>query len=162
MSTSVRKEYAHFKDCKFNKVAIFNGIVLIQVACSSLQCTHSLDNAFMWTVSVNVGQKQTEARQTKEQRNTGKERTHHVTFLNLLIDFTFNFLYELWQELIEDNQKGSPRQKSTKSVSLGIDTPSKFLNTSKPFFPKFDLTVSSSKVFLLFDLSLAGNVFYLF
>ena len=27
MSTSVREEYAHFKDCKFNKVAIFNGII---------------------------------------------------------------------------------------------------------------------------------------
>ena len=45
MSTSVRKEYAHLKDWKYNKVAIFKAIVLIQVACSSLPCTLSLYNA---------------------------------------------------------------------------------------------------------------------
>ena len=44
----------HFKLCKENKVAIFNGIELIQVACSSLPCT--LYNAFMWKVSVKAGQ----------------------------------------------------------------------------------------------------------
>ena len=44
-----RKEYAHVKDCKFNKVAIFNGIELIKVACYSLPCTVSLYNAFMCT-----------------------------------------------------------------------------------------------------------------
>ena len=51
MSTSVRKEYAHFKDCQFNKVAIFNGIGLIQVACSSLPCTLSLYFGFLDTTS---------------------------------------------------------------------------------------------------------------
>ena len=94
-STSVRKGYAHLKVCKFNKVAIFNGIILIQVACSSLPCTLSLYNAFMWTVSVKAGQSDLKRVQetnegTKEQR---KEQTHHVTFLNLYIDnYYFCFL----------------------------------------------------------------------
>ena len=39
-----------------NKCDIFNGIVLIQVACSSFPCTLSLYNAFMWTVSVKAAQ----------------------------------------------------------------------------------------------------------
>ena len=76
MSTSARKEYAHFKDCKFNKVATVNGIVLIQVACSSLPCTLSLYNAFMWTVSIKAGQKRTEERRTNERTN---ERTNDGT-----------------------------------------------------------------------------------
>ena len=77
MSTSVRKVYAHFKDGKFNKVAIFNGIELIQVACSSLPCTLSLYNAFMWTLSVKAGQKRTEARRRNERTNDGtNERTN--------------------------------------------------------------------------------------
>ena len=86
--------YAHFKDCKFNKVAIFNGIVLIQVACSSLSCTLSLYNVFMWTVSVKAGQKRTEARRTKEQtKEHWKERTYPVDFLNVLSFYIFVFPY---------------------------------------------------------------------
>ena len=62
-------------------VAILNGIELIPVACSSLPCTLSLYNAFMWTVSVQAGQSELNvARVTNEQT---KERTHHVTFFNL-------------------------------------------------------------------------------
>ena len=85
MSTSVRKEYAHFKDSKFNKVAIFNGIELIQVECSSRPCTLSLYNAFMWTVSVKAGQSElNEARLTNERtKKRKKERTHHVDFLKM-------------------------------------------------------------------------------
>ena len=77
----------HFKVCKVNKVAIFNGIELIQVACSSLPCTLSLYNAFTWTVSVKAGQSElNEARVINEQRHKQRqERTHHVTFLNLYI-----------------------------------------------------------------------------
>ena len=48
------------------KVAIFNGIVLIQVACSSLPCTLSLYNAFMWTVSVKAGQSELNGTRTDE------------------------------------------------------------------------------------------------
>ena len=83
MSTSVRKEYAHFKDCKFNKVTIFNGIVLIQVACSSLPCTLSLYNAFMWTVSLKAGQRRSEANEgtnhgTLEGTNTSRDRLKFI------------------------------------------------------------------------------------
>ena len=92
MSTSVRKEYAHFNYCKFNKVAIFNGIVLNQVACSSLPCTLSLYNAFMWTVSVKAGQKRTEARRTKEQTNKEKKKERTNTSRGLL-----KFTNRLWR-----------------------------------------------------------------
>ena len=58
--------------------AFFNGIELIQVAFSSLPCTLSLYNAFMWTVSVKAGQSElNEARvtneQTKERTNTSRD-----------------------------------------------------------------------------------------
>ena len=57
------------------------------INCSSLPCTLSLYNTFRCTVSVKAGQKRTEARRTKEQRNTGRTtRTHYVDFLNVLID----------------------------------------------------------------------------
>ena len=63
---------------------MFNGIELIQVACSSLPCTLSIYNAFMWTFSVKAGQSELdEARVINEHT---KERTHHETFLNLYID----------------------------------------------------------------------------
>ena len=80
---SVRKEYAHFKDSKLNKVAIFNGIELIQVACSSRPCTLSLYNAFMWTVSVKAGQSElNEARLTNERTNEQRNarRNEHITW----------------------------------------------------------------------------------
>ena len=75
LSTSVPKVSAHFKVCKINKVAIFNGIELIQVACSSLPYILSLYNAFMWKVSVKAGQSElNEARVTNEQTNIGTNK----------------------------------------------------------------------------------------
>ena len=56
MSTSVRKGYAHFKLCKFNKVAIFNGFELFQVTCFSRPCTLSSHNAFIWAFTVKAAQ----------------------------------------------------------------------------------------------------------
>jgi len=38
-----------------------------------------------------------------------------------------------------------------------MDTPSKFLNTSKPFLPKFDLTVSCRRLFSRFTFTRYGN-----
>ena len=118
MSTSVRKEYANFKDCKFNKVAIFNGIILILVACSSLPCTLSLYNVFMSTISVKAGQKRTEARRTKEWTNTHtkkgrKERTHHVDFLNLLVDACHQLFWLNWSSHYISGFSGCHETKSS-------------------------------------------------
>ena len=66
-----------------NQCHISNGIVLIQVACSSYRCTLSC----VYVHSVTGGHSElNEARVTNERRNKRrKERTHHVT-LNLYID----------------------------------------------------------------------------
>ena len=107
MSTSVWKGYADFKVCKFNKVAIFNGIVLIQVACSSLPCTLSLYNAFMSTVSVKAGQSElNEARVTILQRNKHKnERTNTsrdlLKFIYSCIDCYMKSTYSLVKTLLK-------------------------------------------------------------
>ena len=79
-----------------NKCDIFNGIVLIQVACSSFPRTLSLYDTFMWTVGVKAAQSELNESDGRpyERRNSVRtsvrhERTyHHVAFLNLYIDMS--------------------------------------------------------------------------
>ena len=74
----------------------FNGIVLIEVACSSFPCTLSLYNAFMWTVCVKAAQSELNESDGRHERRMNvrssvrltadRHERHHVVFLNVYID----------------------------------------------------------------------------
>ena len=59
-----------------------------RASCMFFPSMYTFINAFLWTVSVKAGQSElNEAMVTNEETNKQrKERTHHVTFLNLYID----------------------------------------------------------------------------